>query len=51
MNRKQIILECIMQLNYRWPRELYSGVMFFRGEKITIEQFILAVDKYKKYIK
>lgn len=51
MNREQIIRECVIDHNFRWPRNLYSGVMFFNGERITIEDFIEAVDKYKKVIK
>jgi hypothetical protein len=25
--------------NYKWPKELWSGVMFFDGARITIQQF------------
>lgn len=50
MNRQQIILECVVAHDFRWPRHLLSGVMFYRGERITIEDFILAVDKYKLVI-
>jgi hypothetical protein len=25
--------------NYKWPKELSSGVMFYDGERITIQEF------------
>lgn len=25
--------------NYRWPEILSSGIMFFHGQRITIEEF------------
>lgn len=50
MNRQQIIMECIVERDFRWPRELVSGVMFFKGERITIDEFAEAVNKYKKIL-
>jgi hypothetical protein len=33
-----IYLACVWH-EYRWPKELTSGVMFFNGQRITIKEF------------
>lgn len=38
-DRKQLIRKCIYQNDYIFPKELFTGIMFFEGEKITIEEF------------
>lgn len=43
MNRDQVIRECVQANNRRWPEQLTSGVMFYRGERITQEEFTAAV--------
>lgn len=25
--------------DYKWPKQLTSGIMFFEGERVTIEEF------------
>lgn len=39
MNEQQIIRRACVYYNYVWPKQLVSGVMFFEGTRITIEQF------------
>jgi hypothetical protein len=36
---KEILRRAIAHYNYKWPKELTSGVMFFEGQRITIEEF------------
>lgn len=33
--------------NYKWPKELSSGVMFFDGQRITIDEFNKWARKFK----
>jgi hypothetical protein len=25
--------------NYKWPKELFTGIMYFNGHRITVEEF------------
>lgn len=34
-----IVKRACAHFNYQWPASLTSGVMFFEGQRITIEQF------------
>jgi hypothetical protein len=34
------LVECYLYHNGIWPEQLTSGVMFFRGERITYQQFM-----------
>lgn len=33
--------------NYKWPKELYTGIMFYMGYKITVEEFNEQVRLFK----
>jgi hypothetical protein len=33
------IAEACYYYDYTWPKELWTGVMFYRGQRITIEEF------------
>lgn len=39
MNKPLAIRSALIYHNYRWPKELWTGVMFYEGYKITIEEF------------
>ena len=39
MNKKEAIKLACNYYDYKWPKELFSGVMFYDGHKITIEEF------------
>jgi hypothetical protein len=40
MNLKKIaIAELCSLYNYKWPKEITSGVMFYNGIKVTIQEF------------
>lgn len=43
----QIIRRAIADNDYKWPKQLTSGVMFFEGERITIEEFMEQVRLFK----
>lgn len=32
--------------NYKWPSDLWTGVMFFQGHKITVEEFMECVNLF-----
>lgn len=38
-DKAQIIAEVKALNGSKWPRELWTGVMFFDGERITREEF------------
>lgn len=37
--RQEIIQKARAYFNQKWPEELWTGVMFFMGERITREEF------------
>lgn len=39
MNKKDAIKLACAFYDYKWPTELCSGVMFYEGHKITLEEF------------
>ena len=39
MSKKLAIQNACADYDYRWPKDLPSGVMFYYGEKITIDEF------------
>ena len=41
MNKQFAIQLACAYFNYKWPKELTSGVMFYEGYKITIQEFNL----------
>ena len=45
--KKQIIRRACAAFNYKWPEQLSSGIMFFEGQKITIEEFKEQVNLFK----
>jgi hypothetical protein len=47
MTREQLIYRAIAYFNYEFPKELTSGILFFRGEKIYIKEFVDAVKLFK----
>lgn len=46
-DHKSVVRECVAHCNYKWPKQLTSGIMFFRGERITIEEFMEQVKLLK----
>jgi len=48
MDKKvQIIRRACFHYDYKFPKELYSGVLFFEGHKITIEEFNKQANLFK----
>jgi hypothetical protein len=39
MSRIEAIKLACRHYDYKWPKELWSGVMLFEGYKITIQEF------------
>lgn len=39
MNKILAIRSALAHYSYKWPKELWTGVMFYQGHKITIEEF------------
>jgi hypothetical protein len=37
--KSEIINEARNYFNGKWPEELWTGIMFFKGERITREEF------------
>lgn len=35
----EIINEARMYWSFKWPEQLWTGLMFFKGERITREEF------------
>lgn len=48
MSKKATIRRCCAWHDYKWPKELSSGVMFFDGQRITIEEFAEYVDLLRR---
>lgn len=41
-----VIEEARAYFNYTWPEQLTSGVMFFKGVRITKAQFLYSGEKF-----
>lgn len=39
MSKELAIKEACYYFNYKWPKDLWTGVMFYEGYKITITEF------------
>lgn len=39
MNRSEIIKEARAFFDNKWPKQLWTGVMFFKGLRITKDEF------------
>lgn len=39
MTRQEVITEARSYFGGKWPENLWTGVMFFMGERITREEF------------
>lgn len=39
-DKTQLIRRCCSYFDYVWPKEIISGILFFEGTKITIEEFM-----------
>lgn len=39
MTREEIIKEVYLKNHGSWPQELSSGVMFYKGERVTTQDF------------
>jgi len=42
-----IIREAAYFHGYVWPKQLYTGIMFYKGHRITIEQFNAVAAMFK----
>lgn len=36
---KFILRRAIAEYDYKWPKQLTSGVMYYLGQRITVEEF------------
>lgn len=49
MNSKlSITRRACAHFNYHWPDQLTSGIMFFEGERITVEEFMEQVKLFRE---
>lgn len=39
LEKRQIIRQAVIDSNYKWPQQLDSGIMFYKGLRITIDEF------------
>lgn len=39
MNKQDAIKLACADYNFTWPYQLYSGIMYYHGFRITIEEF------------
>lgn len=39
MKQPDVVRRACHYWNYKWPEELWTGIMYFDGETITIEEF------------
>lgn len=46
--KKLIIREACNYYNWKFPEELWTGVLFYKGYKITIEEFNDQVKIFKR---
>lgn len=45
--KKLVVRRAAYWHDYKWPEQLSSGIMFFDGERITIEEFQEQVALFK----
>lgn len=46
-HKKMAIAELCSLYNYKWPKDIISGVMFYNGIKVTIDEFNEWANKFK----
>lgn len=46
-DKNEAIQNACAAYSYKWPKELSSGVMFYNGFKITIDEFNKWARKFK----
>ena len=51
MSKLLAIRSALSYHNYKWPKELWTGVMFYEGYKITIEEFEKALQEENAELK
>lgn len=39
MSKEEAIASACRDHNYSWPKELWTGIMFYYGHRITITEF------------
>ncbi len=44
-DRTATVLEAIAHYGGKWPEQMYSGVMFYRGLRITHQEFVLMKER------
>lgn len=49
-SRTSVIREACAHFKYKWPTQLTSGIMFYDGERITIEEFAAQVRLFKELV-
>lgn len=49
MKRDTAIRLACYHFEYKWPESLFTGVMFYLGYRITIEEFNACVKLFKSY--
>lgn len=47
LNKAETIKSACDFYNYKWPKDLWTGVMFFKGQKITIKEFNIWARNFK----
>ena len=43
----ETILRAVYFYNCKWPKDLFTGIMFFEGKRITIDEFNKIARKFK----
>lgn len=46
----QVLIDCVLYHDFKWPKQLWTGVMFFKGFRITIQDFVDTASRYKAYV-
>jgi hypothetical protein len=49
MTKSEAIKLACRDCDYKWPKELFTGVMFYNGYRITIEEFTELARMFKGY--
>lgn len=39
MNKECAIRQAVAEHDFKWPKQLWTGVMFWKGHRITTEEF------------
>jgi hypothetical protein len=51
MERQALLRRCCAYHKYKWPKALWTGIMLFEGNSITIEEFNKVARLFKPTMK